>query len=239
MKLTSSTRMRRIAACRLLLIVLGMAPLRIWGQQGGGATTPQVPTPASNPTLRQELLRLGQRDQEARVKVLEWMGQQHLTDIDKVKRMGSPPMRKLHQVDRADTARLKEIIARYGWPGKALAGGDGANAAWLLAQHADEDRMFQKQCLLLMEKAVMKGDASCTDLAYLTDRVLMGEKRKQRYGTQVVEQSGRYVPYPIEDEASVDKRRAQVGLRPLATYLKEENEFYEGAGRGRSPGQHQ
>ena len=99
--------------------------------------------------------------------------------------------------------------------------------------------MFQKQCLLLMEKAVKKGDASRADLAYLTDRVLMGEKRKQRYGTQVVSQRGRYVPYPIEDEASVDKRRAQVGLRPLAAYLKEENEFYEGAGRGRSPGQHQ
>ena len=104
MKLTSSTRMRRIAACRLLLIVLGMAPLRIWGQQGGSAATPQVPTPASNPTLRQELLRLGQRDQEARVKVLEWMGQQHLTSIDKVMRMGSPPVRKLHEVDRADTS---------------------------------------------------------------------------------------------------------------------------------------
>jgi hypothetical protein len=36
-------------------------------------------------------------------------------------------------VDRDNTARLREIVARHGWPGRALAGEQGAHAAWLLA----------------------------------------------------------------------------------------------------------
>lgn len=33
------------------------------------------------------------------------------------------------QVDRDNTAWLKKVIDHHGWPGKALAGEDGAHAA--------------------------------------------------------------------------------------------------------------
>jgi hypothetical protein len=36
-------------------------------------------------------------------------------------------------VDRDNTARLREIVAERGWPGRRLAGEAGAHAAWLLA----------------------------------------------------------------------------------------------------------
>ena len=125
---------------------------------------------------------------------------------------------RLRAVDTENTARLKELIAQKGWPGKTLVGKRAANAAWLLVQHADLDPAFQKQCLPLLEKAVAAGEAEGAQLAYLTDRVLVAEKKPQRYGSQFHEVDGKLVPQPIEDEARVDERRAAVGLGTLAEY---------------------
>jgi hypothetical protein len=82
-----------------------------------------------------------------------------------------------------------------------------------------------KRCLDLM-KAAPKGEVEPKHVAQLTDRILVKEKKKQIYGTEL---NGKFVPEPIEDEANVDKRRAEVGLMPLAEYLKITREFYEKA----------
>src|SRR5207244_6160203 len=87
-------------------------------------------------------------------------------------------------IDADNTAWLKDVVRRHGWPGCSLVGAEAANAAWLLVQHADRDPAFQRECLSLMEAAVAAGDASPADLAYLTDRVLRAEGKPQRYGTQ-------------------------------------------------------
>ena len=128
-------------------------------------------------------------------------------------------MQQAGQVDAKNTARMKEIIAAHGWPGVKLVGSDGASAAWLLVQHADADREFQKQCLERMKKAVEQGDASGRELAYLTDRVLLAEGKKQVYGTQFMTgPDGQTTMRPCEDEANLDQRRASVGLEPIAEY---------------------
>ena len=44
---------------------------------------------------------------------------------------------------------------------------------WLLAQHADADPAFQRHCLGLLAAAVEAGEATLTDQAFLTDRVLL------------------------------------------------------------------
>ena len=126
----------------------------------------------------------------------------------------------MRETDRENLAWMREVVRRHGWPGKSLVGTDGANAAWLLVQHADHDRPFQKRCLVLLEEAVKKGEAAGEQLAYLTDRVRVGENKKQVYGTQLRLVDGKYRPQPIEDEANVDKRRKAVGLPPLAVYLR-------------------
>jgi hypothetical protein len=64
------------------------------------------------------------------------------------------------------------------------------------------------------------GEVLQSNLAYLTDRVLLAEGKKQQYGTQVTVVDGKWAPRPLEDEANVDKRRAAAGLSPLAEYLK-------------------
>jgi hypothetical protein len=173
-----------------------------------------------NEELRQELLRRVKEDQEWRKKLVEIMKGKPVIDPE------APVVRKGREVDERNTARMKEIVERHGWPGKSLVGGEGAHAAWLLVQHADHDRPFQKRCLALLAEAVKKGDAAGGDLAYLTDRVRVGEGQKQVYGTQFSTVDGKLVPAPIEDEANVDRRRKEVGLQPLAEYLKTAEQFY-------------
>jgi hypothetical protein len=89
-----------------------------------------------------------------------------------------------------------------------------------MLQHADADRPFQKEGLALMKVAVDAKEASPGHYAYLVDRVLTGEGKKQLYGTQLTQKDGKLVPLPIEDEANVDKRRAAMGLKPLKEYLE-------------------
>jgi hypothetical protein len=117
-------------------------------------------------------------------------------------------------VDRDNTTRLREIIGRHGWPGRRLAGDDGAHAAWLLAQHASPD--LQEECLPLLEDAVTRGDASPADLAYLRDRVLVHRGDPQLYGTQYRLIDGVLELWAVRDPAGLDELRAALGLEPEA-----------------------
>ena len=108
-----------------------------------------------------------------------------------------------------------------------MVGKDGAFAVWLLVQHADLSPKFQRKCLDLMAK-VPPDEISRSNFAYLTDRVLLAEGKKQLYGTQFTLTNGVCTLRPLEDEANVDKRRKDVGLPPLAEYLKEAAGFYSG-----------
>jgi hypothetical protein len=117
-------------------------------------------------------------------------------------------------LDRDNSARLREIIGRHGWPGRQLAGDDGAHAAWLLAQHAPPE--LQEECLPLLEDAVTQGDARPADLAYLWDRVLAHRGEPQLYGTQYLNRDGVLELWTVRDPAGLDERRAALGLGPEA-----------------------
>jgi hypothetical protein len=188
---------------------------------------------AKHPSLRQELLAMEKEDQQVRAAVLKALGEKGISPGD-----GQPitdpallkifleQSGKMAAVDQKNRARLKVVVDRHGWPGKSLVGRDGAHAAWLLVQHADGDLAFQKRCLELM-KAAPEGDVEPKDIAYLADRVLVADKKKQVYGTQLQGQAGTFKPHPIEDEANVDRRRAEVELPPLADYLKTAQAEYD------------
>ena len=120
--------------------------------------------------------------------------------------------------DKQNLIWLKGVVEKYGWPGKSLVGSAGAQNAWLLIQHADSDRDFQQQCLTKME-AMPKGEVTPGNIAYLTDRVLIGTGKKQKYGTQATIKDGKLTPSPIDDEEHVDERRKAIGLGLLTDYL--------------------
>ena len=151
--------------------------------------------------LRAELLRRAEQDQAAR-------------------RDTEPNGESVASVDAGNLLWLKKVVAEIGWPGRSEVGEDGARAAWLLAQHADRDPVFQRECLDLMTEAAAKGEASTAHLAYLTDRVLLAEGQVQEYGTQVsVRTDGQVVAQRLRDPRHVDDRRAAASLGPLAEYI--------------------
>ncbi len=100
------------------------------------------------------------------------------------------------------------------WPGRSLVGEEGATAAWIICQHADEHRELQERALVLLTAAVESEEAERGHLALLTDRCLVNRGEKQRFGTQY--RNGE--PRPIEDPERLDERRAAYGLGPHAEY---------------------
>jgi hypothetical protein len=188
------------------------------------------------PALQKELLEMEKIDQEARKAFVKLIAEKKIpvdgkTTLDpQLAKLFAAEVEKLSTVDKKNRQRLKEIVDKYGWPTKTLVGKDGASTAWLLVQHADEELAFQKKCLKLMKDAA-KDEVEAKHIAYLTDRILVAEKKKQIYGTQL---DGDYKPRPIEDEKNVDKRRAEVGLSSMEEYIRITKESYEQIG-GKNP----
>jgi hypothetical protein len=188
------------------------------------AAKAQKTEPKVDEDLRKELQKRVDEDQAIRNDYIKWLNERaKQTD----KSPETPPVAaKMEAVDKANTQWLKDLVAKHGWPGKSLVGKDGAHNAWLLVQHADRDREFQKKCLELLKAAAAKDEVSKIDLAYLTDRVLVADNKKQLYGTQFKDVNGKWEPSPIEDEANVDKRRKEVGLGTMAEYRKMIEQMY-------------
>lgn len=122
----------------------------------------------------------------------------------------------MEAVHLSNTRVLGELLVD-GWPKASDVGEDGQQAAWLIAQHAISSPHFQRQCRELLREAVRRGEAPAWQFAMLTDRIRVLEGQPQLYGTQFDwDDNGELSPLPIEDAASVDQRRDQVGLEPLA-----------------------
>jgi hypothetical protein len=125
-----------------------------------------------------------------------------------------PRMQEVH--DR-NAARLGQIIAEHGWPGRSLVGEEGSHAAWFILQHAIAQPALQRQGLELLRRAAEQGEVAPAQVAYLQDRICFFEGRPQVYGTQYDwDQAGELNPHPVEDPAGVDERRRSVGLGTLA-----------------------
>ncbi len=124
---------------------------------------------------------------------------------------------RMEAVHRRNAARLRALVARHGWPTRALAGDDGAEAAWLVVQHAIGEPAFLRATLPVLWDAAARGDVPAWQAAMLEDRIRAFEGRPQRYGTQFhPDADGWPRPHPIEDPDGVEARRAAVGLEPLA-----------------------
>ncbi|CAN5596508.1 hypothetical protein BH23CHL10_BH23CHL10_02090 [soil metagenome] len=143
-------------------------------------------------------------------------------------------------VNETNGARLLEIIDHVGWPGLREVGVDGADAAWMLAQHADRANSSRRDWLPLVREAVDTGDADPRHYATLTDRVAAVAGEPQVYGTLALVASDGEVefPLPVADAGQLEQRRAEIGLpsvRAEAPYLVEGELIPYGPDRGTAP----
>jgi hypothetical protein len=128
---------------------------------------------------------------------------------------------KCTETDSINELKAKAIIKKYGYPGYNLVG-ESSNDFWAIIQHCDDDVPFQEHVLALMKKEIAKNNASKRNYAYLVDRILINKNQKQIYGTQLSRdnKTGKVSPFPLKYPKSVDKLRKQMGLEPLADYIK-------------------
>src|SRR5262245_42883825 len=154
------------------------------------------------PELRKELVQMVKEDQDIRGEFDKWRKANGLMVNNKIynEKLNADPALKAAGMDitgrmiRGDasrTLRFKEIVAKYGWPGKTLVSVEGRDAAYLLIAHSVKDPKtgapdldFQRVCVDLMTK-LPPGEVTGYQLAALTDRVLMYEGKKQMYGTML------------------------------------------------------
>lgn len=166
-----------------------------------------------NKQLYDELLAMMQEDQAHRRSYIE-KGQSNESLLCEIGKLNSQHI-----------SRLKVVIQEMGWPGIHLVGIDGDQAAWLLVQHADDDLPFQLNCLGLLEAQLVQGNTSPQNVAYLTDRILINQGKKQRYGTQFKIKDNIMILDPIEKEEEVDARRKAMGLCSLSEYMRQSSEL--------------
>jgi hypothetical protein len=158
-----------------------------------------------NHELRAELIAM--REEDLRVR-------QELLDAGL---LGGSYVALMEAVHLKNAARLREVIAQYGWPAEDIAGKDGAEAAWLMAQHAIGEPDFQRNVLNLLRQCAANGRTPAWHAAYLEDRIAMHEGRPQRFGSQWVDdpRDGRIRPWKLAEPGQVNELRTSVGLGPL------------------------
>jgi len=125
----------------------------------------------------------------------------------------------INEKDSINLIKVKAILDKYGWLGTDVVGGQGNSTLFLVIQHSDQ--ATQEKYLPMMREAVKKGKAEGSSLALLEDRVALRQGKKQIYGSQIGRdlETQLYYVSPLEDPDNVDKRRAEVGLQPLAEYV--------------------
>ncbi|MGE7138255.1 DUF6624 domain-containing protein [Luteibacter sp. NPDC031894] len=174
---------------------------------------PRLSAPArelSNLPLRKQLSDMAAADQAAR------------SDYFKAAmKPDSPSWKKIQDVDRHNLEALKAIFAKYGFPTVAMVGRSGVTATFLLAQHADADREFQKHALELAKSLLERGELPRSLYAMLVDRVRLADGKPQLYGTQVKAMDGKVEMLPVEDPGNLDVRRRSMALEPEAEYRGE------------------
>jgi len=151
-------------------------------------------------------------------------------DSDQAARQGllgsSPPSKEriaeILAMDAANTQFMRSVIESCRWPKASEVGEDGAQAAWLLVQHADQSPDFQVEAARKMRVAVASGEASAFRLGILVDRNRRLTHLPQVYGHQFEKSSDGVIRFfDIASPHHLDARRKEIGLKSFYCFVLE------------------
>ncbi|MFK5983676.1 MAG: hypothetical protein QM499_12250 [Flavobacteriaceae bacterium] len=121
--------------------------------------------------------------------------------------------------------KIRAILDNYGWPDIDVIGEQGNITICAVIQHSDND--IRINYLPLMRKAVNDKQLHPRFLVRAEDRIATERGDLQIYGGQM-----KYYPetktfnvWPVYDPVNIDKRRAKIGLDPIAEFLKNRFNF--------------
>jgi len=116
--------------------------------------------------------------------------------------------------------KITNLLDTYGWPKKEVIGEQGNWTICNVIQHAEND--VRIKYLPMMKEAVLEKQLQPRFLVRAQDRIATEQGQLQIYGGQM-----KYYPetksfnvWPIFEPENIDKRRAEIGLEPIAEFLK-------------------
>ncbi len=125
----------------------------------------------------------------------------------------------------ANIRKIKEILGNENWPDTTLIGTRGNEIICTILQHSDlETREYY---LPRMKKAVLDKRLEARLLVRAEDRIRTDKGELQLYGGQMkwYPKTKTFNIWPVYDPVNIDKRRAEIGLIPIAEHLKNRFDF--------------
>lgn len=166
--------------------------------------------------LRRKLLMIEKTDQEVRMVYLSIHNSVPHDSIAEAE-----AIKEMQRVDRINQEQICKILDSRGLVGKDKVG-NAVGVFWTIIQHSD--LATQKKYLPLFQEGAKKGDITQEGVAMLEDRINMFDGKPQRYGSQLTDDGkGGWIVYQLLDASKVDEWRQEMGMEPLADYLKKMN----------------
>lgn len=130
-----------------------------------------------------------------------------------------------HRNHDINEKKILRILDTQGWPERSIIGEQGNITICNVLQHSSLE--VRKKYLQMMQKAVKEKALDPRLLARAEDRLATDRGDLQIYGGQM-----KYYPetksfnvWPVLDPINIDKRRAEIGLEPIAEFLKNRFDF--------------
>ncbi|MCK0109527.1 hypothetical protein MWU58_09495 [Flavobacteriaceae bacterium S0825] len=121
--------------------------------------------------------------------------------------------------------KITNLLDSKGWPEKSVIGEQGNWTICNVIQHAEND--VRIKYLPMMKEAVLAKQLQPRFLVRAQDRIATEQGQLQIYGGQM-----KYYPetksfnvWPVFEPENIDKRRAEIGLEPIAEFLKARFDF--------------
>lgn len=124
-----------------------------------------------------------------------------------------------HRNHDLNEKKILDFLDTQGWPDKSIVGEQGHLTICNVLQHSGIE--VRKKYIPMMKMAVKENGLAPRLLARSEDRLATDRGELQIYGGQI-----KYYPetksfniWPVVDPENVDKRRAEIGLAPMAEFL--------------------